>query len=116
MKKRNQSQIVLLAGFFFGVILMGPLTARAEASGEKAKFPDGGFRPGVYLHMTRDFYEALKQEGQVGTTVYSNQMSTEYLRQIAISARFMVESNFQILKQQERIIELLQAQPNAKKR
>jgi hypothetical protein len=35
-------------------------------------------------------------------------MSETHLRQIAISTRFMVETNLQILRQQEKMIELLE--------
>lgn len=62
---------------------------------------------GVYIDLTKDFYEALREDGGNSRT-YSNDPSTEHLRQIAVSSRFMVETNLQIIKQQERIIELLQ--------
>ena len=52
-------------------------------------------------------YEALKEDNYRGTKSYSNDPSTEYLKQISISARFMVETNLNILRQQERIIQLL---------
>jgi hypothetical protein len=60
---------------------------------------------GVYIKLTKDFYDAIKNSSDV---TYSNDPSVEYLRQIAISAKFMVETNIQILKQQERIIQLLE--------
>jgi len=61
---------------------------------------------GIYINLTEDFYRALNEEAQ-DTKTYSNQKSDEYLRQIAVSSKFMVESNLQILKQQEKIIQLL---------
>jgi hypothetical protein len=64
---------------------------------------------GVSLYLTEDFYRALRDENASGEKVYSNKASDEYLRQIAVSAKFMVETNIQILKQQETVIQLLQS-------
>ena len=58
---------------------------------------------GVYLKLTREFYESLRDN----KNTYSNDKSTEYLREISISSKFIVESNLQIIKQQEEIIGLL---------
>ncbi len=58
---------------------------------------------GVYIELTRDFYQALKQEANT----YTNDPSQEYLRRISVSARFMVETNLKILEQQERILRKL---------
>jgi hypothetical protein len=69
---------------------------------------------GIYIKLTRDFYEALKGEGGARTKVYTNDPSIEYLRQIAISSKFMVETNLQIMRQQARIIQLLEAQAGGK--
>ncbi|RLB36955.1 MAG: hypothetical protein DRH12_15015 [Deltaproteobacteria bacterium] len=63
---------------------------------------------GVYLDIDKEFYEALKAEGGVQSKTYSNDMNQEYLRQIAVSTRFMVETNFRIIRNQERIIQLLE--------
>jgi hypothetical protein len=59
----------------------------------------------IEVELTESFYRALRAEG---TKTYSTDKSEEYLRQIAVSARYAVESNLQIIKQQERIIELLE--------
>jgi hypothetical protein len=63
---------------------------------------------GVYIKLTKDFYEHLIQQRQGSDKVYSNDPAQGHLREIAISARFVVETNLQILKQQETIIRLLQ--------
>ncbi|MCF8062306.1 MAG: hypothetical protein K9M82_07310 [Deltaproteobacteria bacterium] len=62
---------------------------------------------GVYLELTRDFYEALREETERNATVYSNDPSAARLKEIAVSARFMVQTNLEILKQQEEMIQLL---------
>lgn len=59
----------------------------------------------VEVELTESFYRALRAEG---TKTYSTDKSEEYLRQIAVSSRYAVESNLKIIKQQERIIELLE--------
>ena len=58
---------------------------------------------GVYLKLDREFYETLSNN----KNTYSNDRSTEYLREISISSRFIVETNLQIIRQQEDIIRLL---------
>ena len=64
--------------------------------------------PGVYVELTEDFYQALKHDSPDNVKRYHNLSSDEYLRQIAVSSRFMVETNLQILKQQEKILQLLE--------
>lgn len=63
---------------------------------------------GIYIKLTKDFYEALKGDGSGGSKTYSNDPSSAYLKEISISTRFMVETNLQIIKNQERIIQLLE--------
>lgn len=74
---------------------------------------------GIYLDLSEDFYQALKESNQGGTRTLSTGMSEDYLHQIAIATRYTVETNLQILKQQERIIQLLeslQSKPGGAKR
>ncbi len=70
----------------------------AQDSESKRDLPEG-----VYLKLTREFYESLNSN----KSTYSNNRSTEYLREISISSRFNVETNLQIIRQQEEIIRLL---------
>jgi len=94
--KRNFG--ALLAGALLGVILSTPVVLYSQ---------DNRIPEGVYIKLTKDFYEALKNEGSQGTKVYSNNPSSDHLKEIAISTRFMVETNLEILKQQERINQML---------
>lgn len=83
----------------------GPLIggrALAEENRPRAQAPQG-----IYLDMSRDFYEALREEAGRGSTVYSNDPSDEYLKQIAVSTRYMVQTNLEILRQQEAIHRML---------
>jgi len=59
----------------------------------------------IEVELTESFYKALRAEG---TKTYTTNKSEEYLRQIAVSARYSVESNLKIIEQQRRIIELLE--------
>ena len=101
MKNTKQTRIVLFIGLILGILLLGSVTGYGQDTGSRVQVPEG-----VNIDLTKEFYQALRDEG---TKVYSNDPSIEYLRQISISARFIVEANFQILKQQERIIQLLQS-------
>ena len=95
--------MALWMGLTLAFMMCQPMRAYGEGSAPQYNVPEG-----VYIELTRDFYETLKNEGVSGSRVYSNDMSNEYLKQISISARFMVETNLQILKQQERILQMLQ--------
>ncbi len=86
--------LILLLGFCATVYCV------AGDSGYLKDLPEG-----VYLDIDRDFYEALNSE-RVKT--YSNDKSAEYLRQIAVSSKFTVETNLRIIRQQEKIIGLLE--------
>lgn len=67
---------------------------------------------GVYLDISKAFYGALQRSDHDGDRIYSNTMSDEYLRQIAVSTKFTVQTNLEIIRQQERIIQLLRAIQN----
>jgi hypothetical protein len=101
----------LCVGTFLTVLLLSGVYAYGKDSRSRAGLPEG-----VYIDLTREFYEALKSEGQRDVTTYTDDPSTEYLKQISISTRFMVETNLQILKQQERIIQLLDCLSKDQKR
>jgi hypothetical protein len=87
-----------------GICLLFGSTAFAEEGKGHYNLP-----PGVYLELTEDFYQALKHDTPDNVKRYNNKSSDDYLRQIAVSSRFMVETNIQILKQQERILQLLES-------
>ncbi|MBW1768733.1 MAG: hypothetical protein JRJ02_08205 [Deltaproteobacteria bacterium] len=102
MKNLRRTGVIFVAGSLLGMILCGSAIVNGQDTDSKINIPEG-----VYIELTKDFYEALQGERYGGTKTYSNDPSTEYLKQISISARFMVETNLHILKQQERIIQLL---------
>lgn len=97
-------------GFYLGIfaavlvaanILFLPAGVEAER-GTDDHFP----RPEISLDLGENFFQALRENSgskQMGTGV-----SEEYLRQIAIAGKFTVESNLQIIRQQDEIIRLLE--------
>ena len=82
-----------------GWMILGSASPAAETAGDR-------WKSRTELKLTEDFYHALRSEGAKTLTTGS---SDEYLRQIAVSTRFMVETNLRLLQQQERIIQLLEA-------
>lgn len=94
----------------FFIALAGiPLLGSTLSSAEEKTIPHPFAHSGIFLKLTEDFYRALQEESREGTRTYGTDRSDEYLREIAVSAKFMVETNLHILKQQETIIRLLEA-------
>ena len=102
MQIHRQKLSLFLAGSILGIILCAPVMIYSQDSGINAQIPQG-----VHIKLTKDFYEALKNEGSGGAKVYTNNASSEHLKQIAINTKFMVETNLEILKQQEKMNQLL---------
>jgi len=101
---RRIGHYLFVALCLLGVILGPPGVSPAGDESGNRHTPEA-----TYIHLTKDFYEALKEESDRGAKTYSNDLSKDYLRDISISTRFMVQTNLQILRQQEKIIELLQS-------
>lgn len=111
MKTSRLIRGMFLAGVTLGVIFLGPITAYSRDTNSGYQIPEG-----VYIKLSKEFYDAIKNDHSTGTKVYTNDPSIEYLKQIAISTRFLVETNLEILKQQEKMIELLHSLPVNKKK
>ena len=94
--------MIFFGGAFLATLMMSS-TLYAKDDRIKGRIPEG-----VYIELTKEFYEALQNNGYGKTKTYSNDPSKDYLKQIAVSTRFMVETNLQILKQQEKMIQLLE--------
>lgn len=92
------------------LLLTLPLAVQAaderppQAPGQRHAYPPVG----IYLDLTEEFNRAMQSDGGGGNRTLSTNMSEDYLHQIAIATRYTVETNLQILKQQERIIQLLE--------
>ena len=110
-KSKQFGKIIQGASIF--ILLFSPFNIYSLAEEEK---PTYHVPEGLYIEMTREFYEALKEETNSGLKKYSNDPSLEYLKQISISSRFMVETNLQIIRHQERILFLLEFLLDEKKK
>ena len=95
--------IMFFGGAFLFTFIMLPSTLYAKDDRVRDRIPEG-----VYIELTEEFYEALRNNSYGGSKTYSNDQSKDYLKQIAISTRFMVETNLQILRHQEKMIRLLE--------
>lgn len=104
MKRFQASHLITISASLLAIILWIAFPIFAEGSDPEKRVPEG-----VYIELTRDFYESLRDQRKGEDKVYSNDPSIEYLKEISISSRFMVETNLQILKQQERILQLLES-------
>jgi hypothetical protein len=98
MKRWGKYGFLVVAGCLLGLILGQAVTGLSQDSRPVPR--------GAYIQLNGDFYRALKEEGN--TKSYSNDMTQEYLKEIAVSTRFMVETNLQILKNQEHLILMLE--------
>jgi hypothetical protein len=96
-------------GIVFAVVLSVLMALHHQTAGAESGSQD--YRKKITIELTEDFYKALRNEG---TTTYTTERQNEYLRQIAVSTKFMVETNLRIIEQQARMIELLEKQ-NSKK-
>jgi hypothetical protein len=104
MKRLGKRGLLFMAGCLLGAVLGQVFPSFSQDSGSRFPVPEG-----IYVDLTRDFYKALREEGSGNTRTYTDDMSLSHLRDISISTRFMVETNLQVLKNQERIIRLLES-------
>jgi hypothetical protein len=96
-------RVIFFGAAFLAALILLPSTLYAKDDRVRDRMPEG-----VYIELTQEFYEALRNNQSHGSKTYSNDPSNEYLKQIAISSRFMVETNLQILRHQEKMIRLLE--------
>jgi len=100
----------LLPGLLLAAALLLSIGSSAPAGDGP---PRDGRSPAIFLDISEAFYRALEARDR-GDRVLGTETTTaadEYLRQIAVSTRYMVETNLQLLRQQERIIQLLEGRP-----
>ena len=106
MKIMKPSPLIFMGLVLAGLVLIGmpPVSAQESNTGNTRH----GIPEGVFVNITKDFYRELENPEE-GERVYGTNRSNEYLRQIAVSTKYMVETNLRIIDQQEKIIELLEA-------
>ncbi|MCP4747626.1 MAG: hypothetical protein GY874_16020 [Desulfobacteraceae bacterium] len=89
--------VIMIVLFFFTMVAISTVAAK-----DSTKPPLE-----IHLELTEDFYRALSQNDSPDSKTLSTNLSENYLHQIAVCARYTVETNLQLLRQQDRIIELL---------
>jgi hypothetical protein len=97
--------------FFFRIccVILASGIVLMPAAGVTQDKKTGPPPAGIYIELTEDFYRALNQaESRDSSTLSTRPLSDEYLRQIAVSAKFMVETNLQLIRQQERMLQVLE--------
>lgn len=87
----------LLAGLILAAATAPP-AARADGDSYKVK---------AYVPLTKEFFEAMEKMSRANDTTYGDRQEP-LLQQIAVASQFMVKTNLTIIKQNERIIHLLE--------
>lgn len=99
----------LILGTALAIVLSALVVLHHRTAGADSGSKDQ--RHKITIELTEDFYRALRNEG---TKTYTTNRQDDYLRQIAVSTRFMVETNLRIIEQQAQMIELLEKQATKK--
>ena len=98
---------VLGMGFLvLGLLLPGTLPEAGvqTAAAQTAQDPYG-YRP--FIPLGKEFWEAMEKLSQANANTYGDQ-TQPLLKQIALSSQFVVKTNLTLIKQNERIIQLLE--------
>ena len=92
------------------VVAVAGVVAATVAYAKRPEKPAHPYPPvGIFIQLSEDFHREMGAYGD-NTRTLSTDMSETYLRQIAVASRYTVETNLTIIQQQQRIIELLEAQ------
>jgi ABC-type sugar transport system substrate-binding protein len=87
---------VMLAAVLIQAIMSLPAAAQSDA--DKFNF---------YIPLTKEFFEAMEKLSRSNANTYGDRQEP-LLEQIALSSHFMVKTNLTLIKQNERIIHLLE--------
>ena len=88
---------------FLAVALLLPAgmpPAKAQVAGDPY-----GIR--TYIPLGKEFWESMQKLSQENSTTYGDQ-TQPLLQQIALSSQFVVKTNLTLIRQNERIIQLLE--------
>ncbi len=100
--RRMIPRIMGMAGVGFllaGLILAAmPLPAAAQADGDRIN---------AYIPLTKEFFEAMEKLSRANAGTYGDRQEP-LLEQIAVASQFAVKTNLTLIKQNERIIHLLE--------
>ncbi len=103
-----------------GLLLTGLIVAIAGVALGWPPYHGGQPHVGIYFDLTEAFNRAMAEESGDSKN-YTTSASDQYLKQIAVSAEFLVKTNLELIRLQQELIDLLKQQqggtkPSAKKK
>jgi hypothetical protein len=105
--RRTIPRLLGIAGVWLlvvGLILAAmPQSAAAQTDTGTTPAKPGG----PYVVLTGDFFEAMEKLSRANENTYGDRQDP-FLEQIAVASKFMVKTNLTLIKQNERIIHLLE--------
>lgn len=87
-------------------MICGLIISTVQAEGKKIRYR---LPQGIYIELPEAFVASTDGELPENMVVYTDQLTSTYLEQIAASSATLVQTNNAIIQQQERIIQLLEA-------
>jgi hypothetical protein len=96
------------AGLLLAVFILaaGPRPAAAQAEPPGATPAPGKMRD-PYFVLSGEFFEAMQRMSRAGERTYGDRQEP-LLEQIALASQYVVKTNLTLIKQNERIIQLLE--------
>jgi hypothetical protein len=88
---------LLVAGL---ILAAGTVKVRAQSDTEQ-------LRHNTFIPLTKEFFEAMEKLSRANANTYGDRQEP-LLEQIAVASQFMVKTNLTLIKQNERIIHLLE--------
>ena len=93
-----------------GLLVVGLILAagppRVAAQSGTPSGTDSG-RINTYIPLTKEFFESMEKLSRANDTTYGDRQGP-LLEQIAMSSQFMVKTNLTLIRQNDRIIQLLE--------
>jgi len=92
--------VFLVAAVILAAVPLSTLAQTNPAS-------SGGRGGGAYVVLTGEFFEAMEKLSRANATTYGDRQEP-LLEKIAVASQFAVKTNLTIIKQNDRIIQLLE--------
>lgn len=96
---------------FMGMVGVGFLVAglipAAGTPPAAAQTAEDTYQVRTYVPLTKEFFEAMEKLSRDNATTYGD-LQEPLLQQIAVASQFVVKTNLTLIKQNERIIQLLE--------
>ena len=90
------------------ILAAGPLKVAAQSGTQSgAQSATDAGRINTYIPLTKEFFEAMQKLSRADDTTYGDRQGP-LLEQIAVSSQFVVKTNLTLIRQNDRIIQLLE--------